>query len=154
AGQSHPPSGAPAGVQLPALTPRPGYVVGRAVFADGRPIPDFEVRIVGVGPAGVAKGVNGQYAAAFPAPNILVSQFTATATVVYHNMRYVLPLHPIDNTPERPTPNGFTADVRKGVVRDYVLALSGVRPRYQPAQPVSTSDDERTAGDFYGQRIW
>jgi hypothetical protein len=148
-------SGVPQSPNLPRLAPRPGYITGRAVFEDGRPIPNFNVSAEsGFGGAGKVQATAGTYALQVTNPSIYVVQnILAKAVIDYHGQTYVLPLHPIDGLPDGAAANNFRGDVTKGVVRDFVFRLAGLAPGGQidpPAPNVTDTDSFSVRTSFEG----
>ena len=132
-------------LRLPALAPRPGFVIGRAVFEDGRPVPRFSVEALGYDGQvnlfprstpllGAANGANGRYA--FPTLDTfrhvtpvdgLVVAVNAYAQIDFNGRRYEIQLRPLDGLPDGSEPGGFKRPSGKGVVRDFVLKISAGR---------------------------
>jgi hypothetical protein len=147
------PAGRPAPAampRLPRLAPRPGYVIGRAVFMDGRPIPSFTVQALGfygklhLGPTGTLpflgdhKKASGRYAiqtrdyAYTKEPvDALVSAVSGLAHIMYRGKEYALRLHPLDGKIDGSDPKAYRGRSGPGAVRDFVLKMSGVRPGYE-----------------------
>lgn len=142
------PAGAP-------LTPQPGYIIGRALFEDGRPIPEFTVSAEsGFGPAGKAQGSAGRYSIHVTNSGIFIVQnIIAKAVISYQGQTYVLPLHPVDGLPDGAAADNFRGDVTKGVVRDFVFRLTGIAPGRQtnpPPQNVTDTDSVSARASFEG----
>ncbi len=131
--------------KLEALAAKPMHVVGRAVFEDGRPIPKFTVRVLGYdGEAnlfagslpslGQEEGRAGEYSVLTtdtinhkkPVKG-LVCGVTATAKINYKGHEYDYELHPIDGMIDGTDKNAFRGESGKGVTRDFVMKMSGVR---------------------------
>ena len=137
------------GVRFPALQPRPGHIIGRAAFADGRPLPFFLVSADSVaGTAGQVRGVNGYYDLPITDSRIAIVQHVrATIHITYAGEKYVLMLHPSDGRSDESTQGAFVGDVRRGVVRDFVFQLVG-RPKNgygTNPPPAATSTDSLSA---------
>ena len=158
------PAKTPAAVALPSIGPRAGYVIGRAVFEDGHPIPKFDVSangFEGAGPVpngisslGGTTGSNGVYA--LPVTDTQTRTRLIRATVVgvqanavidYHGHHYQIPLQPTDGLVDGSDTNGFRGDSGKGVVRDFVLSMAGRKPGADEGSQVGY----RTA--YYGATI-
>lgn len=111
------------GVNL-AYGAKPGFISGRAITQDGRPVPNFEVFYVGTSAGGVVSGRgvgrNGVYSIAVP-PNAVVGVH-ARAIADLNGQKYAL---------EMEATNGKTrADAEptsRGIVRDFVWKLSGLQ---------------------------
>jgi hypothetical protein len=132
-------------LQLPPLARRPGYVVGRAVFADGRPVPKFEVGVGGfdlsadasrgsMPSIGYGDGTNGHYAVqvrdsfSHTKPvDARVASVSATAHISYEGHEYKLEMRDLAGPTGMTT---FLGQARNGVVRDFVLPMTGLRPGY------------------------
>ena len=151
------PPAVPRPLHLPPIARTSGSIVGRAVFADGRPIPKFMVSAESVASgAGKTEGSNGRYALKVTDPYIVVvKNIVARATLPYHGQNYILPLHPMDGLEDGNAANNFRGDVRKGVVRDFVLRLTGIKPGYEKDNPVAISDTDRFSNSsaFEGYQI-
>lgn len=154
----------PVPIQLPPIRPRAGYVIGRAVFEDGRPIPKFNVSVTGFDGAaqvlagspslGGTTGTSGAYAV--QTLDTLTHTKPVRATVIgvhadavidYHGHHYEIPLRPTDGLIDGSDANGFRGDSGKGVVRDFVLSMSGRKPDADEGSQVGY----RTA--YYGATI-
>ena len=132
-------------LHLPPLRSRPGYAIGRAVFADGRPVPKFEVVVGGFDASGdvshgfmptvgYEKATNGRYAArimdAFSHTKPVdarIASIRATADITYQGHDYKLALRDLGGETGMTT---FLGQGRNGVVRDFVLPITGLRPGY------------------------
>ena len=147
------------GVRLPPLSPRPGYIIGRAVFADGRPIPNFTVRAnTQIGGNGAnAVGSNGRYTMPISDPNVnLVTDITANVQLRYQGEEYILRMHPADGMPDNGSPGSFVGDAKKGIVRDFVFRLTGIAPGHPtnpPPSNVTRNDPGRARYAFEGHPI-
>ena len=154
------------GPKLPPLAPRPGYVIGRAVFEDGRPIPNFTVTATGfdgeaIVPAGApslgtVEGANGSYVLRtldtvnHKTPvSATVTGVRALARIDYRGKPYVIEMHPLDGQVNGPGPGDFRGNSGKGVVRDFVLKMTGLRPGYEASEPT----EGRTKASQYGGTI-
>lgn len=141
-------------VKRAQTAPRPGYITGRATFADGRSIPNFTVSAEsGFAGLGTVQGKNGQYAIRVTDPNVFIVQnIKARATISYQGQTYLLALHPVDGLPDAPSSRKFQGNVKKGVVRNFVLHLSGIWPGYEtPApKPLTTEDSASNRFAFEG----
>ena len=143
-------------LHLPPLAPRPGYIIGRAVFADGRPIPHFEVSAMGFDGAvnlfpgtipslGGVTGTNGRYAFRVldsfrheKPIRAMVIGVDAVARIPYQNATYLLAMHPLDGKADGSEADGFRRDSGRGVVRDFVLKISGLHLQYVPNEESET----------------
>lgn len=141
-------AGRGAGLHLPPLKPKPGYVIGRAVFEDGRPIPRFTVSALGFDGQvfvprgglpflGKAEGANGQYelrtldTVRQQRPvNAMVRAVRAQVKLAYNGHNYEIELHPLDGKRNGTGADDFQGESGKGVVRDFVLKMSGLKPGY------------------------
>ena len=154
----------PRPIHLSPLGPRPGYIIGRAVFADGRPIPQFSVWAVGfdgqvnlfpgsVPTVGVAEARNGRYAMQTrdsfrhtkPVRATVVGVH-AVAKIPYRNNNYLLEMYPLDGKTNGTDKGDFRGDSGKGIVRDFVLKISGLRLGYT----VNEDTEVRYRGAYYG----
>ena len=140
----------PRPVKLVPLKPRPHWVIGRAVFADGRPIANFQVQIGKLYGNAKAQGTNGHYAYQVTDPSLSILSLTAYASVPYRGQIYLLHLYPADGI----SADYYKGDVTKGVVRDFVLKLSGNVPQPPGQTPLDALDAKRsdvwTNTGFYG----
>ena len=132
-------------VTLPPLASRPGYVIGRAVFEDGRPVPQFTVSVSGydgqvlqdstVPSLGTAEAQGGRYALQTtdtfrhqkPVRATVVG-VTAIAKIPYQGETFLMPMYPMDGKDNGPDARSFRGNSGKGVVRDFMLRMTGVRP--------------------------
>jgi hypothetical protein len=167
---------APAAVQLPALGARPGYVIGRAVFADGRPIPRFQVTALGwagevhMGPTGTLPNLgkqtaqNGQYAIRTTSEfdrnkpvRATVLAVQASAMLTRNGSDFFLEMHPTDGKKDGSGEGHFRGDSGKGVVRDFVLRLYGPKRGYEkntPPRDSSTNEmSDPSFAAFYGGTV-
>lgn len=157
---------APTELRLPPLTPRPGYVMGRAVFPDGRPVPEFTVTVGGfdgesvfsvnggVPTVGYITAQNGSYAVqptdsfSHKKPvNAMVVSVNAKSKVVYNGKTYQMDLHPLDGKLTWRDAAGNAPYVAAGLTRDFVLKISGLQPGHD-----DTSDYLRRFA-YYGATI-
>lgn len=156
--------------KLPPMARRPGYVVGRAIFPDGRPIPKFKVIVMGydgqinIFPGatpqlGFGEGKNGRYAIRTmdtlnqkkPVAGLVVGLHLSTK-IRYLGKDYTLYLHPMDGIQDGGSKGQFKANSGPGIVRDYVLKISGVKPRYRIYnQDENNGPNEATT--FYGGQL-
>ncbi len=158
-------------VTLPPLAPRPGFVIGRAVFQDGRLVPHFTVVALGFDgqvnhfpdstpSLGAVDGANGTYALrtmdtfrhAKPV-NATVVGVQASTTIAYHGYTYVVDLFPLDGLCGTTSKGGFRGNSGTGVVRDFVVKLSGLKPCFKADAGQETSDRDTASGSFYGGSI-
>ena len=145
---------------LPRLAARPHYIIGRAVFEDGRPVPDFVVNAAGMNGKfdvmlnvkegatsfGEAKGHNGVYAMQVesshldplgkrdPNEDATIFSVTAKTTLHYNGTIYGIPLRPVDGIIDGSDPGGFRGNLSRGIVRDFVVKMSGLKPGYKAAE--------------------
>jgi len=158
-------------VILPRLAPRPGFVIGRAVFQDGRLVAHFTVEALGfegqlnVFPhstpsLGAVDGANGRYALRTmdtlrhekPVNATVVGVHTST-TLPYHGYSYVLDLSPLDGLCDTTDKGGFRGYSGTGVVRDFVVKLSGLKPCFMAYAGLETSEHDTANGAYYGGTI-
>lgn len=165
-----------AGPKLPALAPRPGYVIGRAFYGDGRPMPRFIVDALGwagevhLGPTGTlphlgnTTGQNGQYALPTTSAydrkkpvKAMVTVVKADALLSYNGREYRIAMHPTDGKPDGSGEGSFRGDSGKGVVRDFVLRISGPKRGYEketPPEDTPTNErGDRSFAAFYGGTV-
>lgn len=166
----------PAAVKLSAMKARPGHVIGRAVYADGRPIPRFQVTAMGwagevhLGPTGTlpnlgqVRAQNGQYAIRTTSEfdrskpvKALVVGVRAIATLTRNGTEYNLEMHPTDGKKDGSGAGSFRGDSGKGVVRDFVLRLYGPKRGYEkntPPRDTNTNEmSDPSFGAFYGGTV-
>jgi len=156
--------------KLVPLAPKPGFIMGRAVFANGKPVPNFLATAQGwaseihLGPSGTIptlgqdEGSNGRYefrpTSAFDRtkilPDALVSVVSAEARLTYKGRKYRLPMHPLDGQRAGDSKGGFRGFARKGVLRDFVLKLHGPQIGFEKNTPPRDTD---SFGAFYGGRV-
>ena len=149
-------------VHLPPLAARPGYVIGRAIFEDGRPVPNFSVEAsgfdgqTGTGRLGLITAHDGSYALqtkdtfSNKTPvKAIVSGVSATALIDYHGHHYEIAMRPMDDKVNGTEAGEFHGNSGPGVVRDFVLNLGALKPGHQP--------DEKTEPEYknscYGGHI-
>ena len=146
---------------------RPGYVTGHASFADGRPIPLFDVSVGGYdagsdngvtdgasGSVGSDTGHDGAYAIqtvdslSHTKPvNALVVQVSAQTKVDYKGQTFTMDLCPLDGKGDLRDAQGNGTFSAPGITRDFVLKISGLIPGKD-----DTTDSTRQNA-YYGQRI-
>jgi EF hand len=170
-----PPPASPTPMRLPALAARPGYVIGRAVFADGRPIPRFKVTALGwtgevhLGAVGTAPNLgsmiaqNGQYAIRTTSEidrrpvRARVTAVTASAILTHSGKEFYLELHPTDGKKDGSGEGSFLGDSGNGVVRDFILRLSGPKRGFErntPPRDTNTNNrGDASFGAFYGGTV-
>jgi hypothetical protein len=145
----------PASLNLPALRIRPNYLVGHAVFEDGRPIPEFEVGYEGgFGGGSSGTGHNGQFEVKNQDPaSIIVRNAEAKIHVPYRGKTYVLPLAPLDNKTDNQSSEEWRADIQQGASRDFIFRLTGTQPGHKPVDPASVADTDTydVKHGFWGQ---
>jgi len=157
-------------VILPRLAPRPGFVIGRAVFQDGRLVPHFTVEALGFDgqvnlfpgstpSLGAVDGANGRYALRTmdtlrheKPVNATVVGVQASTTLPYHGYSYVLDLAPLDGLCDTSSKGGLGTS-GKGVVRDFVVKLSGLKPCFMAYAGMETTEHDTAGGAFYGGNI-
>ena len=147
---------APKPLRLAPLGPRPGHVIGRAVFEDGRPVPKFTAWVAGydgqvnvfpgtVPSLGTVEAAGGQYAIQTkdtfkherPVAGTVVGVH-AVAHIVFRGQNYDLEMHPLDGKTNGTDKGDFRGNSGPGVVRDFVLRMRGVRPGYSAAEDTQT----------------
>ena len=154
------------GAAVASTTPAAGRVRGTARFADSRGIPRFTVTISGAtggfdpfaSSTGATRhltyseGAEGRYDARVP--SAVVNQVTAVAHVDYNGKTYHMPLHPRDGKPTTGT-GAFRGDTDRGVVRDFELKLTGVKPDYADQNPaaITDNDSDSATNAFYGGTV-
>ncbi len=156
---------AAAGAARAAAHPRPGYITGTARTRCGRPLRSFAVNAYGFDgqpnvfpsgspPLGSARGHNGTYALrtvdyrSHRPVNALVDSVEGTARLRYQGHTYSVPLAPTDGRAN------FAGHSGRGIVRNFVLATSGVRPgdgSYRNQQTVGVGSPAESA--FYGASV-
>ena len=106
-------------VRLPPLAARPNWIIGRVVFENGQPVPNFKVNYDGMNgkfdplfenstlavlsrgkrprrTAGIT-GMNGQYAIHVTGGDVWVTGVHATATLKFDDLNWGLTAWPTDN---------------------------------------------------------
>ena len=166
--------------KLPALPPRkatPGLITGRAVFADGRPVPKFKASASGwaneihlgqggtVPTLGEVDGLNGRFelqpTSAFDRTKLLkdslVTIVRADALITRNGSEFSIPMHPIDGLNDGTGEPNFKGRSSTGVVRDFVLKTHGPRRGYEkntpPRESISDELSDPSFGAFYGGKI-
>jgi hypothetical protein len=163
-------------VRLQSLAARPNYIIGRAVFENGQPIPKFHVTMAGMsgkfdpffnnqlsGPQlregstshGSTDGENGRYAI-HATEDATVTGVYARAIVHFDNADWGIVAWPTDNIADGSsgiTNNLYRGHTGKGVVRDFVLKLSGLRNGFDPAKFPDHDNSGRDWGAYYGGTI-
>ena len=147
-----------------AATPlRPGYVTGTAKTECGKPLSSFAVSAygfdgqpnvypTGLPPLGTTTGHAGRYALQtvdsirhVKPVDALVRAVEAQTDLTYGGHHYVLGLYPTDGKPDGVGPSDFSGQSGKGIVRNFVLRTSGLKPGASPENAV--------AGTYYGGNI-
>ena len=165
--------------RLPPLSPRPHYIIGRVIFEDGRPVPNFVVKATGFNGKfdvllnvsetatsfGEAKGSNGVYAmqvAARPMTSqgkldynedALICSVTARTTLHYNGTTYGIELHPLDGVQNGTGSHDFRGQMRRGVVRDFVMKMTGIKPGFKAVEYPDHGVDRagsNSRGAYYG----
>ncbi|MGV3756895.1 MAG: hypothetical protein ACO1QS_16060 [Verrucomicrobiota bacterium] len=177
---------APAGVltprpqQVPVLAPmkaKSGLISGRAVYMDGRPMPEFKVNALGwageihLGPTGSmpsfgqVDGKDGKFelipTSAFDRKKVLkegvVTVLRADAVFPYKDRKYRIAMHPLDGKEDGSGETSFRGQVEKGVVRDFVLKVQGPKRGFEKNTPPKDSyRNERSDpgyNSFYGGTV-
>ncbi len=153
-------------LRLPPLALKPGFIVGRVLFADGRPVPAFTVTAHGFDgqsvtnvnggafTVGSTNGRNGSYAiqttdgATHTRPvNALVTRVEAQANINYNGQNYLMDLYPTSGTTFLPNAEGTGLWSNQGLQRDFILKISGLMPGKSDAPGYS----RLTA--YYGGRL-
>lgn len=145
--------------KLPALPLRPGYVIGRAVFEDGRPVPEFTVRCeVTTGSFGLSPGAaellgnmrgSGGHFAIKILDNATVTTVTAMAAFHYSGMNFYMQLCPLNPPPARQPHN--TGKI--GVERDFVLKITGQKPGCKLSDCRAYAINDELNSGYYGGTI-
>ncbi|MDP3000965.1 MAG: hypothetical protein Q8N47_26015, partial [Bryobacterales bacterium] len=111
---------------LAPLQPKPGWAIGRAVDARGKPLENFEVTVrrgalstFGLYSSETFRGQNGCYEIELPKGTFMVLGFT---TVQREGQSYRIDLHPLDGHEWNTT---YPSD--RGIVKDFVMLGSGLR---------------------------
>lgn len=137
---------APAKTEMPAdvplhispLSPRPGYIIGRAVLQNGSPVPQFTVEVSGFEDGKLAhtnaggdltetvdrrfNGAAGRYAVAVPAGAYRAS---AWATYSYKGRIYNFEMEPLSEPAKFDFKSLNLEKLRGGLVRDFKLSMTG-----------------------------
>jgi hypothetical protein len=125
-------------VTLPALPPKPGYVIGRLIDLRGKPLRQrVAMNIFGTTLAGKERAVTievnqGRYEIALEAG---LYKVRAWVFVHYHGKEYSLYLHPLDGKNWR---NHYNST--NGIVKDFVWKLSGLQAEESPDEYGKTHD--------------
>ncbi len=142
----------PHAIAFPPQSPRPGWVIGRAVFADGRPLPKFAVTVGGydvtsevtggLPTVGYVEAVSGQYAVqtkdSFSHKRPIDARVTAIgarAELPYDGQTFKVEMVPADGHADINDGKQFLGHSSKGLVRNFVLRLSGPRPGHEGETP-------------------
>ena len=149
---------------------RPRYVVGRAAFPDGRPIPAFSVLVLGFDGVTAQKGGSGflprlgegtfhdgTYAVETrntfshdkPVDGLVVN-VQAKATLVYNGKTYLLPLHPTDGLYSWQDNKEKGRESKNGLARDFVLKIAGLRPGNDNLPDVLKTSALQNPNNYYG----
>lgn len=156
--------------KLPRLAPRRGYVIGRAIFSDGRPVPSFKVQALGFDgqvnlfpgstpSLGSTVGKNGRYALRTldtfrqkkPVSALVVS-VQASTKIRYAGRDYTLYLKPLDGLRDGSGKGDFRGNSGPGVVRDFVVAISGVKPQFRLYNQ-DENEGPNEGSTFYGAQL-
>lgn len=141
---------------------RPGYITGTARNECGKPLSSFTVNAYGFDgqpnefpygspPLGGTVGRHGVYAlrtrdnTTHKPVNALVDSIEASTTLTYQGYKYVLRLYPTDGLAN------FKGHSGPGIIRNFVLKLSGVKPgdsQYRHDRTVELGNP--AAFSFYG----
>lgn len=144
-------------VRFSPLAAKPNSISGRVAFENGQPIPKFQVSYAGMsgkfdplfenhlggpqaretstGHGGMA-GVNGQYTI-HGTGDLLVTGVYALVQFRFDNMNWGLPAWPTDNISDGSgvaTNDLYRGHTGKGIVRDFVLRMSGIKNGYDLAK--------------------
>jgi len=96
-------------------------------------------------------GHDGHYELDITEPNTyVVYNVNATTPVTLQKATYDFPLDPTDGLPSYPASNSFKGDVTKGVVRNFVLKVTGVKPDDRDYNPPQLDYEGKWHGAFYG----
>lgn len=140
---------------LPALQPRPGWAIGRAVDANGGPLENFTVTIVrtyvdpglatrGASSTGVLTGRNGYYETPLEGG---VYRITAYAETNFEGRSFRTELQPLDGQDTR-----NVCPSRDGIVKDFVLRSTGVQAgRTQDRYGTTNIGGSLSIQDWYGR---
>ncbi|MCD6049414.1 MAG: hypothetical protein K0Q55_817 [Verrucomicrobia bacterium] len=162
---------------LPQMKAKSGLISGRAVYMDGRPMPEFKVNALGwageihLGPSGSmpslgqADGKDGKFeivpTSAFDRKKVLkeamVTVLRADAVFPYKDRKYRIAMHPLDGLLDGSGETSFRGQVEKGVVRDFVLKVQGPKRGFEKNTPPKDSyRNERSDpgyNAFYGGTV-
>ncbi len=176
-----PPAQAVATLKLPVLPPlkaKPGFIMGRAVYMDGRPMEAFKVTALGwageihLGPSGSmpslgqVDGQNGKFelqpTSAFNRKELLkqalVTVLRADAVFPYKDRKYRLAMHPLDGMKDGSEATSYRGQTEKGVVRDFVLKIQGPKRGFEANPPPKDSYRNESSdpgyNSFYGATVY
>jgi hypothetical protein len=85
--------------------------------------------------------------------NALVRGVVATTTLAFGGQRYTLTLDPTDHKPNGTGRGDFSGRSGRGIVRNFVLRTSGLKPGFGAYRNLSTEGDDKAAGAFYGGNL-
>jgi|GEM_PF-6688127 len=155
--------------KLASLKPTPGKITGRAVYMSGKPIGKFSVWATGwtgevhlgtsgTSPSlGLVEGANGRYNLQPTSEHnrkknvqARVESVKAYALIKYNNRNYEIAMHPLDGKPNGSHKGAFSGDTRKGVVRDFVLKISGSGRDFQKTIPPRDTSSNQLADPSFG----
>ena len=149
---------------------RSRYVVGRATFADGRPIPEFSVTVLGFDGVTAQTGGKGflpwlgqgtfhDGAYAVETRNTfshdkpvdgLVVDVQAKATIVYNGKTYLLPLHPTDGLWSWQDNKEKGRESKNGLSRDFTLKITGLKPGNDNLPDILRTSALQNPNNYYG----
>jgi hypothetical protein len=149
---------------------RPRYVVGKAAFPDGRPIPEFSVTVLGfdgvtaqTGGKGflpwLGQGTfhDGTYAVETrntfshdkPVDGLVVD-VQAKATLTYNGKTYLLPLSPTDGLWNWQDGKEKGRESKNGLARDFVLKIAGLKPGNDNLPDLLKTSALQNPNNYYG----
>ncbi len=163
----------PTSAALAAGGKRPGYITGTATTECGKPLASFEVGaygfdgqpnvyVAGLPPVGQAVGHHGLYALRTvdsihhtKPVDALVRGVEAQAPIHYQGHLYQISLYPTDGKPDGVGPQDFSGHSGKGIIRNFVLRTSGLKPGQGRLKndKVELDGADNAAGAFYGGSI-
>lgn len=150
-----PPHAAPPArpLKLTPLAPKPGFIIGRAVFEDGRLIEDFSVMASGqlYGQAN-AEGKHGYYELPMQ-KGLLITHIIARAHLSYLQYPWTLELQPTQPIAFGGDPWSYNGNADAGIVRDFVLKMDGPKPNYSDQDTVEFSLNNDAHSYRYGANL-
>lgn len=147
---------------------------GPSDFPDGRPIPEFDVSVLGFDGAtammggggglpslGFGTGHDGTYAIETrntysherPVDGIVVD-VQARTTLLYNGRKYLMRLHPVDGLASWDESSEKGRNSSGGLARDFVLKIAGLKPGNDNLPPVLKERVLQDGRNYYGATLY